>query len=111
MRRTLESTDALWTEIRDVETRHRLPVTRRPDPGFAQAVLRWVEGAALDEVLYTAGDADGTPLAAGDFVRWCRQVVDLLDQIGIVTDDPDLARTARSAVGSIRRGVVAVEAP
>ncbi len=111
VRRTLDRTDALWTEIRDIESRHRLPVTRRPDAGFAQAVQRWVEGAALDEVLYTAGDADGTPLAGGDFVRWCRQVVDLLDQVGMVTDDPDLARTARSAVGSIRRGVVAVETP
>ncbi|WP_182360035.1 DEAD/DEAH box helicase [Tomitella gaofuii] len=111
MRRALDGTDALWAEIRDVESRHRLPETRRPDAGFAQAVHRWVQGAPLDEVLFTAGDANGAPLAAGDFVRWCRQVVDLLDQIGMVSDETALVRTARSAVGSIRRGVVAVEAP
>ncbi|WP_200171749.1 DEAD/DEAH box helicase [Tomitella cavernea] len=111
MRRALDDTDVLWAEVRDVESRHRLPETRRPDAGFAQAVHRWVQGAPLDEVLFTAGDANGAPLAAGDFVRWCRQVVDLLDQIGMVSDDTALVHTARSAVGSIRRGVVAVEAP
>ncbi|QDQ97373.1 DEAD/DEAH box helicase [Tomitella fengzijianii] len=111
MRRALDDTASLWAEIREVESRHRLPETRRPDTGFALSVHRWVEGAPLDEVLFTAGDADGSPLAAGDFVRWCRQVVDLLDQVGIVSGDAELVSTARSAVGSIRRGVVVVEAP
>ena len=48
-------------------------------------------------------DAD---LAAGDFVRWTKQTIDLLDQISIVADGPE-GRTARSALDAIRRGIVA----
>jgi ATP-dependent RNA helicase HelY len=54
-------------------------------------------------------DADGV-LAAGDFVRWCRQVLDLLGQIATVADDAGddaMRRTAREAMDAVRRGVVA----
>lgn len=109
VRRALDRTESLWSEIRSIESRHRLPITRHPDAGFSHALYRWSRGAPLDEALFSAGGADGSPLAAGDFVRWCRQVIDLLDQIDLVSADRDLARTARSAVGTIRRGVVAVD--
>ena len=46
--------------------------TPEPDLGLAWAVHRWASGHRLEAVLK---DAD---LAAGDFVRWCKQVVDLL---------------------------------
>jgi ATP-dependent RNA helicase HelY len=47
-------------------------------------------------------------MPAGDFVRWCRQVVDLLDQIASAAPDGSpLHRTAREAVAAVRRGVVA----
>lgn len=42
-------------------------------------------------------------------MRWCRQLIDLLDQIRTCADDPELARTAGKAVGAVRRGVVAVD--
>jgi ATP-dependent RNA helicase HelY len=51
--------------------------------------------------------AGGTELSAGDFVRWCRQVIDLLDQIGGVARGA-VGITARSAVGALRRGVVSM---
>jgi len=44
-------------------------------------------------------------LTAGDFVRSARLVIDVLAQVGQVAE-PELARNARSAVGSLRRGVV-----
>jgi ATP-dependent RNA helicase HelY len=44
-------------------------------------------------------------LAAGDFVRWCKQTIDLLDQLRIV--DGPVGRTSRQALDSIRRGIVA----
>ena len=44
--------------------------------------------------------------AAGDFVRWSKQVIDLLDQIKNA-GDPDLAETARRATDAVRRGIVA----
>lgn len=109
VRAGIEHTERLWHSIRGAETRHRLPVSRQPDSGFADALHGWALGAPLDEALLRAGDTQGRPLAAGDFVRWCRQTIDLLDQIDLVADE-ELARTARAAIAAIRRGVVAVEA-
>ena len=45
-------------------------------------------------------------LQAGDFVRWTKQVIDLLDQITQVAEGKT-ARTAQQAIEAIRRGVVA----
>ena len=49
----------------------------------------------------------GTELSGGDFVRWARQLVDLLDQLAKVAEEP-VAGVARKAVDRVRRGVVAV---
>ena len=50
----------------------------------------------------------GTDLAAGDFVRWVKQVIDLLDQLAkIPTLDPRVARLCAEAIKLIKRGVVA----
>ena len=73
---------------------------------------RWCRGQALDAVL----DAGPNDLAAGDFVRWCRQLLDLLDQVVAVsaaTGDAEgaaLARTGRAAAALVDRGVVAYSA-
>ena len=45
-------------------------------------------------------------LAPGDFVRWAKQVIDLMDQVAAAADG-DVAANARSAAESMRRGVVA----
>jgi ATP-dependent RNA helicase HelY len=45
-------------------------------------------------------------MAAGDFVRWAKQTIDLLDQLSLVAD-ADLATTARRAMDAVRRGIVA----
>ena len=94
------------TALTDLEREHTLPVTRDPDLGFVWAAYRWADGQSLDRVLAGAQQA-GTELSGGDFVRWARQLVDLLDQLAKVADDP-LAGIARAAVGRVRRGVVAV---
>jgi ATP-dependent RNA helicase HelY len=53
------------------------------------------------------GAFDGE-LPAGDFVRWARQVVDLLAQLADTDGVPGQVRdSARRAVGLIGRGVVA----
>jgi ATP-dependent RNA helicase HelY len=53
-------------------------------------------------------DAD---LAAGDFVRWCKQVIDLLGQIEQAAGEAEggaaLRRAAKDAIDGVRRGVVA----
>ena len=92
------------------ERRHKLDRTREPDAGFAWPVYRWARGESLERVL-TAAESTGHELSAGDFVRWCRQVVDLLDQIRDVTGKSDpVGAAAAKAVTAIRRGVVAAGA-
>ncbi|WP_433025368.1 DEAD/DEAH box helicase [Actinomycetospora sp. CA-053990] len=104
----VEETVALWHDLVADERRHRLDRTREPDLGFAWPVHRWVRGDSLAVVLAGA-TSHGTELSAGDFVRWCRQVVDLLDQIRAVAGNEDtVGRAAGDAVRAIRRGVVAV---
>ena len=44
-------------------------------------------------------------MAAGDFVRWTKQTIDLLDQLSLVADAP-LATVARKALDAVRRGIV-----
>jgi ATP-dependent RNA helicase HelY len=92
--------------LHDVEADHSVRVTRDLDLGFAWAAYRWADGQSLDRVLAGAEQA-GTELSGGDFVRWTRQLIDLLDQVAKVADEP-VAGVARAAVGRLRRGVVAV---
>jgi len=99
-RPALEATELIWSELSDLEAEHRLPESEPPSAAIALATQRWASGAALDSVLR---DAD---LAAGDFVRWMKQAIDLLDQISIVADG-ELGRTARVSIDGIRRGIVA----
>ncbi|MEN2741043.1 DEAD/DEAH box helicase [Microbacterium sp. X-17] len=99
-RTALDATQALWQELDDLERDHRLPGSEPPATGLAQAMFGWARGLPLDRVL---GDAD---MAAGDFVRWAKQTIDLLDQLSLVAD-ADIARTARTALDAVRRGIVA----
>nr|WP_042192014.1 DEAD/DEAH box helicase [Kibdelosporangium sp. MJ126-NF4] len=103
----LAQTAQLWAGLNEDERRHKLDRTRQPDAGFAWPVFRWARGESLERVL-TAAESAGQELTAGDFVRWCRQVIDLLDQIkDVVGGNSDLGATASQAVSDIRRGVVA----
>ena len=109
LRTAIAETVDIWHQVTDVERRHGVSPTREPDTGFSIAVSLWASGRSLTESLAAAGER-GQLLSPGDFVRWNRQVVDLLEQIRLgVGDDAPLARSARSAVGAIRRGVVAAE--
>jgi ATP-dependent RNA helicase HelY len=92
--------------LAEVEVDHEVPTSRELDLGFAWAAFRWADGQSLDRVLAGAEQA-GTELSGGDFVRWARQLIDLLDQLAKVAEDP-VAATARKAVERVRRGVVAV---
>ena len=99
----LEETHNLWSVIDDRLVDVHLPEMAAPDAGLAWSVHRWAAGHGLDTVLR---DED---LTAGDFVRRCRQLIDLLDQIAGATDNPTLRKTARGAVKAINRGVVAAD--
>ena len=111
VRRALNQTRRLWTELRADEQRHRISHSREPDEGFVPAIYRWAATGDLTSAL-AASDAagSGSPLSAGDFVRWCRQVLDLLDQVRNAAPTPALRATAKRAINDVRRGVVAVDA-
>ena len=97
-----------WTDIVAAEAAHRLEPSREPDIGFVAPMHQWAAGGTLAAVLMAAGER-GRPLPAGDFVRWCRQVIDLLDQIKQTSFEtrPGLATVATAAIAAVRRGVVA----
>ncbi len=99
-RTALAATQRTWAELAEVEARHRLDTLRRPDPGLSWAIHRWASGAALDAVL------TGADLLPGDFVRWCKQLIDLLGQVASADAGP-VSVVARTAADTVRRGVVA----
>ncbi len=106
----LDASARIWADLDAAERRHRLDRSREPDPGFAWPVQRWARGESLADVL-AAAEQNGQELPAGDFVRWCRQTVDLLDQVAKVAGpDTPVGRNAATAVRAIRRGVVAAGA-
>ncbi|MDN3444023.1 DEAD/DEAH box helicase [Microbacterium sp. APC 3901] len=100
-RAAYEKTTTLWAELDDLEKDHHLPGSEPLAAGLAGAMHSWARGGMLDRVLI---DAD---MAAGDFVRWAKQTIDLLDQLSIVAEDGTLARNARVALDGVRRGIVA----
>ncbi|MCW2784648.1 MAG: hypothetical protein JWP74_1165 [Marmoricola sp.] len=101
VKEVLREMTSLWAELDALEREHKLDQLREPDFGFALAAYRWAEGDDLDEVL------DATGLAAGDFVRWIKQLIDLAGQVGDAAEgDPELRDNAREAVTRLRRGVV-----
>jgi ATP-dependent RNA helicase HelY len=101
VREAVERLGTLWAELHELETRHGLDVARRPDAGIADATYRWAGGANLLQVLTHAD------ITAGDFVRWIRQVIDLLGQIAQAVEPASpLRQTARTAADLVSRGVV-----
>ncbi|OBH20266.1 DEAD/DEAH box helicase [Mycolicibacter sinensis] len=111
VRRALHQTRRLAAALRADERRHGITASREPDEGFVAAVYRWARTGDLASAL-DASDAAGagSPLSAGDFVRWCRQVLDLLDQLRNAAPGADLRATAKQAIDTVLRGVVAVDA-
>ena len=99
--RAIDETVRVWSELEDLEAQHRFESTRPVDTGIVEPVVRWAQGRGLDSVLR------GGELAAGDFVRWCKQVIDLLDQLAAAAPTQRLRSTSQRAVGALRRGVVA----
>ena len=114
LRQALHQTSKLSFALRADEQTHRIAPSREPDDGFVSVIYRWARTGDLAAAL-AAADAHpsggtGSPLLAGDFVRWCRQVLDLLDQVRNAAPDAELRAIAKRAINDVRRGVVAVDA-
>ncbi|GAA2481840.1 DEAD/DEAH box helicase [Streptomyces thermolineatus] len=97
----------IWGRLDALEEAHRIHQTegvgqREPDLGFAWPAYRWASGHGLDAVLREA------EMPAGDFVRWTKQLIDVLGQIAEAAPDGSRVRgNARKAVDTLRRGVIA----
>ncbi|MEV6850896.1 DEAD/DEAH box helicase [Actinoplanes sp. NPDC051411] len=99
----------LWGEIASDESDHGLTLTREPDPGFVWPMYRWARGEPLAKVLSSGHNYDAD-MPAGDFVRWARQVLDLLGQIREAPAASAAVReTARLAITTVNRGVLAYQ--
>lgn len=96
----MQSTLEVWEDIEWLAQTHKLNQTSQPDPTLSLAIHRWASGAKLDTVL---GEADLLP---GDFIRWTKQIVDMLDQIA-QTGEGKVSDTARKAIDQVKRGIVA----
>lgn len=107
MATAMDDTMRVWSELAADEKRHNLPLTREPEAGFALAMHQWAAGAPLGYCLAAAAES-GAEMTPGDFVRWCRQVIDLLDQVAKTAYTDDVQANARRAINAIRRGVVAI---
>lgn len=111
LRQALQQTSRLSTELRADEQAHQIAPSREPDDGFVNVIYRWARTSDLAAALAAVDPSGaGSPLLAGDFVRWCRQVLDLLDQVRNAAPDAELRATAKRAINDVRRGVVAVDA-
>ncbi|MEU5683187.1 DEAD/DEAH box helicase [Streptomyces venezuelae] len=98
----------IWGRLDGLEEEFKISQTegvgqREPDLGFAWAAFMWANDKGLDEVLREA------EMPAGDFVRWCKQVIDVLGQISAAAprEGSTVAKNARKAVDQLLRGVVA----
>jgi ATP-dependent RNA helicase HelY len=103
----IDGTWRAYTELAADERRLGLSQTREPDLGFVWPIYRWAKGEPLAKVLASGHQLEGE-MPAGDFVRWARQVIDLLGQITEAPGaSPALKDNARSAMDAINRGVLA----
>ncbi len=103
----VEATLKVWVEIEGEEADRGLSLTREPDLGFVWPMYRWARGETLAQVLASGRTADGD-MPAGDFVRWARQVIDLLGQVADAAGaSSTLRKVARQSITAVNRGVLA----
>ena len=92
---------ATLERVHRVEKACGCDLTPSLDAGLMAATLAWAHGSTLATAI------DATPIQAGDFVRWMRQVMDCLGQIASASSSGKLARKAEAAKDRIGRGIVA----
>ena len=97
----LSETESHWERLDKVERSHHLSGSEPLAAQRSWSVWQWATGAALHEVI------EDDYVAVGDFVRLCKQVIDVLDHIAQVDDGP-VGSNAEVAKGQVFRGIVAL---
>ena len=85
----------LSRSINDLEALARIESSSGAEPALAGAVRAWAEGADLAEVL------EACELTAGDFVRWSKQLLDVLGQLACLTTTEESAPDRRRAIETL----------
>jgi ATP-dependent RNA helicase HelY len=96
----IEQTQQLWEDLEFLSKKHKLPRSSRIELDLSYPIYRWATGAKLDLVL------DSADLLPGDFIRWSKQIIDLLEQISRAASGA-LSANAKDAIDKVRRGIVA----
>jgi ATP-dependent RNA helicase HelY len=99
--KALVATNQVFQELLTLEKAFQLETLKPLSFALVEPIRHWANGKPLAEVLAA------TDLAAGDFVRWCKQVIDVLNQIAAHAPTKPLKDTARAATNQVLRGVVA----
>ena len=94
------NTQLLWDDLENLAKKHKLPRSSKLEMDLSYPIHRWATGAKLDLVLESAD------LLPGDFIRWCKQIIDLLEQLAKASEGP-ISTKARDAVDLVKRGIVA----
>lgn len=94
------NTQLLWDDLENLAKKHKLQRSSRLEMDLSYPIHRWATGAKLDLVLESAD------LLPGDFIRWCKQIIDLLEQLAKASEGP-ISSKARDAVDLVKRGIVA----
>lgn len=99
VRQRFKRIEKLSLRIQEAQRQRGLHLHRSPHGGLAMECAAWANGRPLSRIL----DPELTP---GDFVRSVRQLIDLLRQISLTTDNEQLRDTSLRAIDAIDRGVV-----
>jgi ATP-dependent RNA helicase HelY len=91
----------LFRSLRATERDNDVELLSEPDGGFMAQIQEWASGRSLEDIL------EDRETSAGDFVRSAKQVLDLLQQLRQVVDDPEITHALTDAVARVQRGVVA----
>lgn len=103
-----ERTLQIWNDLDQYDSRASLGGEAPPHAGLAFSMFLWAQGSSLHKTL------DASQLSAGDFVRWTKQTIDLLDQITDAAKSHyendeylhEIAEIARKSKQLIKRGIV-----
>ena len=93
--RCLRAEHDVARRINDLEALAHLEPSAGAEPALAGPVETWARGAGLSRVL---GDSD---LTAGDFVRWVKQLLDVLAQLASLVPEPRAPRELRERVEAL----------
>ena len=97
---SFSKTQILWDELEALSKKYRLQRSSRLEMDLSYPIYRWATGAKLDLVLESAD------LLPGDFIRWSKQIIDLLEQLAKASEGA-ISSKAKDAIDLVKRGIVA----